>query len=318
MATAQDWIDQCRGFLEDWGNSVSTTFTLTANDASGTIYQLPNTPIKTSPLPTMTDNGGAKTYGTDFTINFNNAQLTVLYTQTNTNVLVLKYDTVLYRDERILNALGNGVRRLYPRVYKQGECYIAGTVQQFNYNLTSTTDVPDASSFPAGTCPPTYVASVARTDLVKAQTRIHSAEYLPVGWTNVTSWRPFNNFSRTTNYNWETDTPFNTGDVIKLVYSAPCTVPTAATDTVDVPDEYTDMPVWYAAGTILGRKESVRDRSDSYQTQNAVSANPVGTQRITSNYYMQLFQQALADVPMRPMSTTMHVRTPAWARRWPW
>lgn len=315
MTQARDLVTQVSAALEDWGTNVTTAFTLTANDPSGTIYQLPQSFISSTTTPTLTDNSTAKTYGADFTVNFNNGQLTVNYVQTSGHVLTCGYSTVLYRDERKMDGIRQGIRRLYPRVYKQGELYIACAFNQYNYDLASTTDVPNASTFPDGIVPDSYVAAIARADLAKVQTRIHTAEYMPYGYIGNASWTPFVNFRRSSKGNWETDTALNTGDTIKLLYSAPCTAPATIDDEIDVPDEYIDMPVWYALGVLLGRKESVRDRSDSYQTQNASNANPPGLQSRTGFVdYMGLYNQTLRDNPMRPMATEARKKLPGYAR----
>jgi hypothetical protein len=222
----------------------------------------------------------------------------------------LQYTKVLYRDERLLSVMGDAIRRMYPRVYKTGECYIAGTLNQWDYDLTSTTDVPVETSFGSGIVPSEYVASDARTDLAKPQTRIHTAQYLGANTAGTTSWRPFTNFGRTTAAAWHTDTAFMSGDVVKLVYSAPCTPPTYTTDTIDVPDAYIDLPVWYALGVLMSRKENVRARSDSYQSTAAANANPNGTQARARRDYMGMFNATLRDNPMRPMATEIRRTVP--------
>lgn len=319
MTTAQELIDRVRGKLEDWGTVITDTVALTANDPSGTIYQLSNKPIATSPLPTLTDNSTAKTYGTDFTIDYNRATLTVLYTQTSGHTLTVQYTTYLFRDERILTALGDGIRHFYPYVYKRGhELYVQLSVDQWVYDLNSTTDVPDSSAFDSGVIPADYVPSVARADVQKAQTVIHRAEYLPVGAAGSNlQWRQYTSFRRTNQRNLTIDGPSPMdGDVLKVIYSSPCTVPTTAEETLDVPDAFIDLPVWYCLGSLLGGKESVRVRADSLQAGTAANSNPVGSQMRTGTDYFNLFWTSLRSASIGPLASEQRTRTPNWMRRW--
>jgi hypothetical protein len=306
---ASDLIDRVREALEDYGVTVTDRFT---GDASTTIWQASNPPIQTS-TDTVTL-AGVPTTG--YSVNYNTGQFT-FGVAPGVVTVQMQYTKVLYRDERILSVIGDAIRRMHPRVYKAGECYIAGALNQWDYDLTSTTDVPIQTSFGSGIVQSDYVAATARTDLAKPQSRIHRAEYLGASTAGTTSWRPFTNFQRTTAAGWHTDTALMSGDVVKLIYSAPCTPPTYTTDTIDVPDAYVDLPVWYALGILMSRKENVRARGDAYQATAAANANPPGTQGRASADYMALLNATLRDNPMRPMATEIRRTVPAWARALP-
>lgn len=306
---ASDLIDRTRGALEDFGHTITDRFT---GDASTTIWQSSRVPIKTN-SDTVTIAGVATT---GYSVNYNNGEFT-FGVAPGVATVQIQYTNTLYRDERILELLGDGIRAMYPYVYKTAEAYIACSLNKWNYELTSTTDVPVETSFGSGIVPSDYSASAARADLAKPQTRIHKAELLRASTANTTSWQPFTNFTRGSLTAWETDTAFIGGDVVKLIYSAPCTPPTYTTDTIDVPDAFIALPVWYTLGTMLDRKEAVRVRFEGQLPAGyGVMSTPAGAQQSTGNNYLQMFWTTLKNNPMRPMSTEIRKRTPAWARQY--
>lgn len=298
MTTLNDWLSKVRVSLEDYGNTVTDNFTA---DGTTKVWKLTNPPIQVN-SDVVTDAGATDTRGTDYTINYDNGEITFTVAPTTGHAMVVQYTSVIWRNERIIDAINGGVRALYPSCYKIGQVYIQLRNDVYEYDLTNTTDIPDASSFTDQTVPADYVAANARVDLVKAQTRIHFAEYRPYGANQV--FTPYENFRRTTPRNIQIDMDPAPNDTLRLTYSCPFTPFTDYTNLSaisDVPDEFFELPEWYALATLMDKKEARRSRYDGYSVMQNTNAVPVGTQAQTAEDYLARFYDALSRRSMRPL-----------------
>ncbi len=310
MTQATDLIYQVRSALEDYGDTITDNQT---GDGTTTLWKLSQVPILTNSELSGAPNYGALTVGgiqktqvTDYVINYDNGELRFVTPPGDGVAIIATYRKVVWRDERILDGLNAGLRDMYSRgSYKIGECYILLQSLKYDYDLSSATDVPAASSFGDQTLPSQYNPGTARADLQKSQTRIHFAEYHPYGSNQY--YTPFYNFGRTTPTGFHLDGDPTPNDTIRLVYSAPFTPLVNPTDVCAVPDEIINAPVWYALSVLMDKKEGRRARSDGYSVMQNSNANPPGTQAQTAEDYWQRYL-AVMDDAMRPMRMTQRRR----------
>lgn len=253
--TAADWLTELRGRLEDTGQVVTDEYVTT--DTTTTTIGLTLKPVKTN-SETITVNAVTKTRVTDYNVDYDSGVVTFVAALANAATVDVTYTQVIWRDERFLEALGHGVRKLFPFVYIPGVVYVAVQNLKTVYDLTSTTDVPNTIS--TITQVNSTDQGLARTRFLQAQTRIHYAQRLHVGGTDL-DWEAFVNFKHGTPKELSLTKGIDNGDTLKLFYSAPCAAPQASTDAIDVPDQYFDDPIVWAVHELLAAKEAVRSIS---------------------------------------------------------
>ena len=126
---------------------------------------------------------------------------------------------------------------------------------------------------------------------------------------------PYETFRRTTNRYIHIDSNPADNDTLRLACSGPFKTLENGDDVTDVPEDYIDLPVWYALGTLLGKKEGPRSRSDSYATMQNENANPPGTQARASVDHLQMFHDFLRDNTMAPMARSQRRELRPYERR---
>lgn len=306
MTTLSDLITQVRSAVEDPGDTITDEFT---GDGTTTIWRLSSKPIGTD-SDTVTISGASKTRGADYTINYDNGEITFVTAPVSLAAVIVQYTLYQWRTSRIIDGINTGIRRLYPKVYKRGDIYVLLRNEVRDYDLTDTTDVPEASGITDQTMPSDYEAGVARTDIVKAQTRIHWADYRRYGADQM--YTPYEYFYRT-KQNWlHIDVSPAPNDVLRMTYSTSFTKLVNLDDETDVPEEFIDLPVWYALSTMLVKKEAPRARSDSYATMQNENANRPGTQAAASDDFLMRFREFLGDNAMRPLPIQQRRRLRDW------
>jgi hypothetical protein len=296
VTTLQNFIDDVRTSLEDYGDSI-TDGNMTG-DATTTRFKLSSPPIKTG-SDVVTVGGVLQVNPTNYTINYDNGEMVFASIPANGAAIVVTYTKVVWRDERIISAINAGIRELYPALYRIGEIYVKTRSAVWEYDLTSTTDVPAANTFSDWTLPTTYNPATARTDAVRPQTRVHWMEYRPFG--ALQQFVP-NEYFRRFDRNLRIDLDLLPSSTLRLVYSTGFTVLVATTDVSDVPDDFYMLPVWYALSVLMEKKEAKRVRFDQYSTMANQNATPVGTQAQTAEDYLKRYYETLRTNGMRPLN----------------
>jgi hypothetical protein len=301
MTTGQDLVDEVRVSLEDYGATITDNFN---GDGTTKIWRTSSKPVKTGTL--VVTIGGSAT--TAWTLNADNGEVTFNTAPPGAASVIMQYTKVVWREERILTAINAGIREMKGKVYNKGDIFVALQQNKSEYDLTSSTDVP--ASISGFTFPTDYVVATARAAIVKAGARIHQAFVLR---SLDSIFVPFEYFSRPgSSHNLHLDALPVNSEVLKLVYSAPLTTPVAVGTTVDVPEEFIHLPVWYALGMVMEKKESPRVRFDQLPTMQNANASPVGSQRQTGTDYLRLFRESLQQNQMPPLPTRTRRQVRPW------
>jgi hypothetical protein len=297
MTTLQSWIDDVSNALEDYGSTITDQFT---GDGVTAIWKTSSPPIKYQ-TESITVNSVLKTRGTDYTVNYDNGEVTFINIPANATTVIIQYTKVQWRDERKISAIQSGIRELYPSVYIPRECYVLVQNLKYDYDLTTSTDVPDnfASTNPTLSLPANYSAAQARSDFADSRTSIGWAEGIPFGANQI--FTPLENFHRTTFNVIHFDLPMVPNSVVKLVYAGPPKLLVNVSDVSDVPDTFYDLPVWYALSVLMEKKEAPRSRFDAMASMQNTQAVPPGTQAQTAEDFLRRFYDTLAKNAMRPM-----------------
>ncbi len=306
MTTLNDYVSDVRTSLEDYGNLVTDQF---SGDATTIVWQLSSAPILTN-SESVTIAGAAQARTTNYTVNYDNGQITFVSAPAAAAAVVIQYTKVIWRDERIINAVNAGIREMYPAVYRIGEAYVLLQTQVWDYDLSLASIVPPASSFGDQTLPVEYNATTARQDLLKAQTRIHFYEYHPYGQNQV--YTPYEFCRRTTPNMLHIDGDPMPNDTMRIVYTAPCSTLANLSDVSNVPDEYYMLPIWFALSVLMEKKEARRSRYDGYTAMQGTNAVPPGTQAQTAEDYLMRYRELIQTSGMRPFP----IRTRRQARSW--
>jgi hypothetical protein len=299
MTTLQNFIDDVRTSLEDYGDTITDNWT---GDNVTKIWKLSSFPIKTgSDTGNVTVGGVVQTNPTNYSINSDNGEITFVAAPGNGVAVAAQYVKVVWRDERIITGIQAGLRELFPAVYVQRECYLLVQNLKYDYDLTTTGDVPDnfTSTYPNLALPANYSPAQARLDFADVRTRIGWAEIIPFG-TNQT-FQPMEFFHRTTTNIIHIDFSIVPFSVIKFVYAGPPKLLAVGSDVADVPDAYYMLPVWYALSTLMEKKEAPRSRYDQYAAMQNTQAVPPGTQSQTADDFLRRFYDTLSTNAMRPM-----------------
>jgi hypothetical protein len=70
-----------------------------------------------------------------------------------------------------------------------------------------------------------------------------------------------------------------------------------------------DLPLWYAAGQLLGFDESRRTKMDTQTPAAEASANPPGYQQNTGAWYMTQFRNMMASLAAPPVRMPRPIST---------
>jgi len=302
VATAQQWIDELRSDLEDWPETVTDNYTTT--DTTTTKIQLSNFPV--NKVTSLKVNSVVKVETTDWTMDYDRGVLTLVVAPGNAQLVEVFYERVRFRDSKMIAALADGVRGLYPKVYVKGEIFIRCRSTITIYDLTNSTDCPDTISDIS------WVNATdqgkARAALAKPETQVHWGEFKIYGALEV-SWTEWQFFHRHDKLVHMTKEP-TASDVVKLVYSTSPTPPTAVGTTIDVPDPYYHLPKWFALGTLVGKKEIQRDMSDTYTVMQNQNAVPPRMQTVLKQDYFADYYRELKERPMQPMRRSIRKGLP--------
>lgn len=307
--TLQNLIDEVRLSLEDAGATTTDNF---SGDGSTTIWRLTTNPIGAN-TDTVTVASATQTRGTDYTINYDNGEITFTTAPVNGASCTVQYTAYVWRDSRIRSALNAGIRSLYPRVFKPFEVYVLLRNNVWIYDLTDPTDVPESTSFGDQTIPADYIPADSRDSIARSQARIHYAEWRVYGSNQV--FVPYSGFRRTTRRNLQIDRSPGANDTLRLTCSGPFKTLENVGDATDVPSDFLDLPVWYALGTLLAKKEGPRARSDSYAVQQNENANRPGTQAQAGNDHLRMYSAFLRDNAMRPLAMKQRTQARPWEHR---
>lgn len=297
MALVSDLITSLREDLEDFPVEVNDQYTTA--DTTTTKIQLAQFPVHS--VTSVTVNAVAKVETTDWTLDYNTGLLTLVAAPGSGQLVDVVYKKCIFRDARFLTAIQEAVRAMWDKVYLQGVAYVAVRSQVGEYDLTNSTDVPASVSWYDTVASADQTA--ARSAFANPLTRIMYAELLRYGGLQA-DWQPFLHFERRETKRLFLTTDLGDSDLLRIVYITPCTVPSGVGSTLDVPDAYIDLPRWFVLGTLMRKKESVRDRAGGYaQVQNVNSVAPTVHTR-TGIDYMAQFYATLRDRPMSPLRRT--------------
>lgn len=181
------------------------------------------------------------------------------------NISIIK-NTVTWRDSTIKEALMDGVRNMWPKLGRVAvDTSITLATLVWDYQL-----------------PPIFNDQNVRiTDVALREVPASSERFKPLtGWEFVP---PIT--LRIPPSQW-----FTPGSTIEITYEAPF----ASLSEVEAKAQ--SLPIWYAAGMLLGFRESTRVRSDRQTVTAEQSANPVGSEQNAGTFYMRQFQTSLSQM----------------------
>lgn len=187
------------------------------------------------------------------------------------NNVAIQKTRVRWSDSVLLASLNGGLRQLFPTLFKRGvDTSITLAVNQWDYTLPN-----------AWWDPRTQIISVSIQEVPSSVNRP-----VPIsGW----SQRGLDTIDIPTSQRY---TP---GATVWIEYKAPFR------SLSELEPQAFDLPIWYAAGQLLGFDEARRSRIDTQSPAAEASANPPMTQANAGSFYMSQFRQLLASITMRPM-----------------
>ena len=277
------WITTVRDGLEDYPEYTIDSWT---SDGTNGVVGPNAAPLKTTKRPindgslTVRDN----TAGTNFSViltgtpsatqvlaNLNTGELTFLSAPAAAHAIQISYQAVKWRDQKIEDALYAGVRALFPRVGKTyTDTSVNIQVNVWDYIMPLWAQDPRSRIFnveirdPGITVEPYRQLSGGwyRVNL----TTIHiprAQRYSPTANMRIVGWGPY----------------LTLGDLEPQLY---------------------DLPVWYALGVLLPKKESFRIRQDTAVPLTQEGGQQPGLQVQTGEYYMQRFERELERLARLP------------------
>ncbi len=175
-------------------------------------------------------------------------------------------DTARWRDSTLLESMADGARQMWPKLGKRdNDTSMTIAVNQWQYNL-----------------PPLF--SDANVRIIDVQLR-----EIP---SSTNRFEPNNYWTLTANNQLQfAPSQFYTpGATIMVVYEAPYS------SLSQVESKAQMLPIWYAAGMLLGFKEAKRTRTDTQNVASEASANPPGAQQNAGAFYMRQFYTGLAQL----------------------
>jgi hypothetical protein len=212
--------------------------------------------------------------GANVYVDFDNGM--VLFGQGNappaaSNNVAIQKTRVRWTDGVLIDALNGGLRQLFPRLFKRGvDTSITLQVNQWDYTLSN-------AFFDSRT----QIISVSVQEVPSSVNRP-----VPIsGWTQ----RGLNTIDIPTSQRY---TP---GATVWIEYRGPFR------SLAELDPQMKDLPLYYAAGQLLGFDEARRTRADTQSPAAESSANPPMYQQNAGSWFMNQFNAMLAANPMRPM-----------------
>lgn len=274
-----DLQDSPLPYKETWtGDGVTTTF----RTQKWPVYDVNSTDYPLS----ITVNGIAATVkgarsllsaATDVFVEYDTGWLYFQTAPGNNLPVICQHYSVLFTDQRLLNAINEGLRQLCPDFLRWSSCTFQLAVNQWEYTLP----LPDFQSpyttivkvevreIPAATEPFYVEARWRRVSLNSI--KIHASQaYTPGATVRVQYWTPYQTIS-------------------------------------DIDPQNQDLPLLYAKGRLLIDKEMIRARFDQAQAQGqAEQNNPPGASANAGMTLLQEFrQQKLERKRIIPMAGAM-------------
>lgn len=187
---------------------------------------------------------------------------------TGTNNITILKNTVRWRDSTIKEALMDGVRNMYPKIFRLvQDTSITIATLVWDYELPSIFN----DHF-------VRVTSVGLREIPASSNR-----FIPINaWEVIPGPTP--------TLRLPTSQGFSPGATIQITYEAPLA------SLSEVPPKAQALPLWYAAGMLLGFKEATRVRTDTQNVAAEAQANPVGSQQNAGVFFMRQFQTGLSQM----------------------
>lgn len=187
-----------------------------------------------------------------------------------TNNVQFRKSKTRWRDERMLEALYNGLKEMFPKVWQRAtDTSITLQVNQWDYTLPQVFRDPRVR-----------VLDVEVQSIPNAYERFHPIQnYRRVG-PNIIQ------FPQSQYY-----TP---GSIVRVSYNAPYE------SLGDLEPQLEMLPLYYAKGYLLSNRETVRVRFDQSTTTQNESSNPPGISQNSGEYWFRKFYQTL-DSLKRPL-----------------
>lgn len=195
-----------------------------------------------------------------------------------TNNIQIRKSRVRWRNEKILDALGAGLRAMFPVVWQtQTDTSIAMSVNQWDYTLPTIFNDPRICLY-----------EVEVLVVPQAYER-----YQPIG-----RWRRVGN----TILQLPTSQYYPPGSTVRLTFAGPYQ------SLADLEDQLLQLPLWYAKGVLISNKEIVRVRFDSASATQDQQTAPVGSLQNAGTFFLRQFETELArlhrPMPMAPPLVT--------------
>jgi hypothetical protein len=187
-----------------------------------------------------------------------------------TNMLVVYKRSVVYSDTQMLQALYGGLNFLYPKRFREAQdTSISLQTNQWDYTLPDDFTIPDI-----------FIKSVNIREIPASTNR-----FMP-----AVKWARINQTLRIVN-----SQAFTPGSTVEVAYTVPYR------SLSDVDDIAADVPLYYAAGQLLGFKEAGRTRVDNQTSQAGASANPPGFSQQSAAWFLSRAKQIRDDI-QRPIA----------------
>jgi hypothetical protein len=181
---------------------------------------------------------------------------------TANNITILK-NTVRWRDSTLKEALTDGARMMWPKLGKIAtDTSITLATLVWDYQLPSVFND----------------ANIRITDVGIREIPQSTERFRP-----VTGWERVGN----TTLRIPGSQGFSPGATVQIMYEAPYA------SLSEVEPKAQMLPLWYAAGMLLGFKESQRVRTDTQNVTAEASANPNGSQQNAGAFFMRQYTASL-------------------------
>lgn len=292
------WITDVRDGLEDYPRRLTETWTADGVNGPSAVNAAPVSVL----YPKINDGSLSVTNSTTSTnysiittgtptasqvlANYDTGELQFLTAPAVGNLIQVSYQTCKWRDQSILTGLYDGLRSMFPRT---GKTYSDTTVQiqvnQWDYTLPVWFQDPRARLLSVEIADP-YIPTepfkpapggFRRVGL----TQIHlpwSQSYSPVARLRIQGWGPYLNLS-------------------------------------DLEPQLYHLPIWYALGVLLPKKEAKRIREDTMVPLAQTGGAQPGMHLQTGDYFARRFEQAMqllartaGPMPGLPLTTVYAAR----------
>lgn len=239
-------------------------------------YQIQTTPVNDDDLLTITVNGVAQNIITTQTpaagqvyIDFDTGRMIFGTPPPSTpanNISIVK-NTVRWRDSTLKEALMGGVRMLWPKLGRVArDTSITLSTLQWDYDL-----------------PSIFLDKNLRITSVGVREIPASSEY----FREIHNWQYVSGSGL---LRIPVSQGYSPGATVEINYEAPYA------SLSEVEPKAQELPLWYAAGMLLGFKESNRVRTDNQNVMSEANANPPGAQQNAGSFFMKQFWQARAEI----------------------